>query len=434
MRARSPIVAVLAVLAMAAHATAAQGSWRMEPVPSPGAVGLLDLAFDTTGRGLLSWEGFDQQGRRPFTAVGLRVTAGAWQRAPDLADLTWGGAQIHLYAGTRALMVGSAMPSPSRVRGARLVYARGISDGRFQPPRMLAEDVVGHVSAVNDAGDALIAYSDRGTGRTYVIERTAGRAFGRARPLRPGGVGAVAINAAGDRVLAWWGRDGVYARVRRAAGRWGRAVRVVRAAPVADAPVRAVMTRGGRAVLAWYTAAAVEDAPVDVATGVAVRARSAWRSFTLERSRVTSSPFVLGTAAIPVVNSAQRVYVTWTGVLRGVPVVKLARITMNGPRGRMGLSSAAGGAAVDDAAAGPNRSIAVSWSAIQNDSSIATYASLRRRGSSFTAPERLTPEGVTGLAGSRIAFQPLTGEAVVAWAYVTSDGTGAVQASVSPPG
>ena len=43
----------------------------------------------------------------------------------------------------------------------------------------------------------------------------------------------------------------------------------------------------------------------------------------------------------------------------------------------------------------------------------------------------LTPAGVAGIGNSRVAFQPLTGQAVVTWEYVNGS-QGAVEVSTSP--
>lgn len=185
-------------------------------------------------------------------------------------------------------------------------------------------------------------------------------------------------------------------------------------------------------MVAWYSAVvSPEEEPLDIAAGVTIRGRSHWRSFRLERSTVTAGPFLAGTTAVPVIDSAKHVYVTWTGTVRGAPAVKLARITTGGQRERTVLSGKILGAAVDDAAAGPNRSLAVSWSAMETYSVTASYASVRRANRPFSLPERLTPAGSPGLTGSRVAFQPATGDAVVAWRFVAPDGTGALDATVN---
>jgi hypothetical protein len=427
---------VLTALSVVAPA-AARAQWLPEPVSSNGALGILGLEFDSRGQGLLSWEGFEQTGGRKFTAVDVREPAGGWRRAADLAGLGWDQAQIHLYGRTRALLVSRQVTSINQYGDGRfrLVYALGRSDGTFGALHPIAEDVDFPISAANRTGAAVAAYNDRRTNDTYVTVRRARHGFSRPRLLKPGGLGAVAINDAGTRVVAWWGRDGVYARVRHAGGHWGPATRAARVGPAGDTTVRAAITPGGRIVLAWYSAVvSPEEEPLDIAAGVTIRGRSHWRSFRLERSTVTAGPFLAGTTAVPVIDSAKHVYVTWTGTVRGAPAVKLARITTGGPRERTVLSGNVLGGAVDDAAAGPNRSLAVSWSAMETYSVTASYASVRRANGPFSLPERLTPAGSPGLTGSRVAFQPATGDAVVAWRFVAPDGTGALGATVNPAG
>jgi hypothetical protein len=427
---------VLAAIAGVAPASA-PAQWLREPVPSNGALGLLGLDFDARGRGVVSWEGFDRAGNRKFTAVDVRDSAGAWRRAPDLAGLGWDQAQIHAYGRAQALLVSGQVTSTTQYGDTRirLVYALGRSDGIFGALHPIAQHVDFPISAANRSGGAVAAYEDDRTYQTYVTSRSPHHGFSRPRLLKPGGLGAVAINDAGTRVAAWWGRDGVYARVRQPGGRWGPATRAAKVRPAGDMTVRAAITPGGRIVLAWYSAVvSPEEKPLDIAAGVAIRGRSQWRSFRLERSTVTAGPFLVGTTAVPVIDSAKHIFVAWTGTVRGAPAVKLAQITTNGPRARTVLSGKILGAAVDDAAAGPNRSLAVSWSATETYSMTASYASVRRADAPFSRPERLTPPGSLGLTGSRVAFQPLTGDAVVVWRFIAPDGTGALGATVNPAG
>jgi hypothetical protein len=393
-------------------------------------VGLLDLAFDARGQGLLSWEAFARAGARRFTAVAVRGNGG-WRAAPDLAGIGWGDARIHLYGRTRALLVAHQITSVTRhgEERARLVYALGHSDGAFGALQPIAGDVDFSASAANRRGDAVVVFSDRRTNRTFVTVRGARHRFRRPRRVQPGGVGTVAINDAGTRVMAWWGRDGVYARIRAPGGRWGPPRLAAKARRAGETTVRAAITPGGRIVVAWYSAVVdPEKEPIVITSGVAVHGRSGWRSFRLEHSAVTAGPFIADTTAIPVIDSARHPYVAWTGTAHGVPVAKLARIATGGPRRPVVLSGHVLGAAVDDAAAGPDRSLAVSWSAWETRSVMGSYASVRRSGR-WTASPRLTPAGALGLDGSRVAFSPLTGDAVVAWRFIAPDGTGAVGAS-----
>ena len=97
----------------------------------------------------------------------------------------------------------------------------------------------------------------------------------------------------------------------------------------------------------------------------------------------------------------------------------VARVGAAGPVSR-GVVSRQRGAMLDDVAAGPDRAIAVTWAAVLSKTNpllTATYAGLRREGGAF-AVERLSPAAAIVARGSRVAFQPLTGQAVVAIPYV----------------
>lgn len=427
---------LLAALALLALAPAAQAQWRTEAVPSAGVVGPLRLQFDQGGQGLLSWEGFDQR-RSPqkFTALDVRAPGGGWRRAADPSGITWGGAQIHLYSRTRAILISRQTSGLGRFNRARfrLVYAYGRSDGAFGALHTIAESAEQFTSAANRAGDVLVAWTDR-AGAAHVAERRAGHPFGRPRSLAMGGVTTAAMNARGDRVIAWWGRSGVYARIRRAGGSWGSALLAARVSRVENGPLRAAIAPGGRVLIAWATSDVREGLPITVGAGFALRdTRGGWRAFRLERSSGPQGSFPVGTPAIPLVDSAGRDYVTWTGLSGGQRVVRIAQVTAAGPRPATLLSGAVTGGAVDDAAAGPRGSLAVAWS-VPGQTSTDTYASLRRGSGAFAPPERLTPPGTRGLGSSLVAFQPITGEAVVTWGAAGADGRGTLEASTSPPG
>ena len=428
-----PILPAVAALALLVPASAG-AQWRTEPVPSAGLVSPLGIAFDARGRGLFHWEGIEQPSRR-FTGLDVRAAAGGWERAPDLAGVTWGGAQIHLFGSSRALLVTrqtSSLGAFNRAR-FRLVSAFGRSSGAFGAFRTLGENVAAPVSAANADGAALVAWQDARSGATRVRELPAGGRFGATRTLRPGGTAAAAMNLRGDRVLAWSDREGIKARVRRRGGSWGSARLAARVSPVANTHVQALVTIGGRVVLTWDSADVREDRPTALRAGVAVLDPGRrWRAYTLERSTVaTGGSASEGPAAIPV-DAGAGVYVAWTGASSGARAVKFARVVADGPRERVILSAGVPGAALDDAAAHPKGAVVVSWSVLGSASTV-TYASLRRSAGAFAAPERLTAPGVRGIGFSRAAFQPLTGEAVVTSGYIAGQ-TGAVQASVSPPG
>jgi len=118
-------------------------------------------------------------------------------------------------------------------------------------------------------------------------------------------------------------------------------------------------------------------------------------------------------------------------VAQGVSAVKLARVDKAGAHDQVVLSHGVPRAALDAAAAGPAGALAVTWSAPSSPAGPSvTYASLRR-GGAFSA-DRLAPAGIAGIGNSRVAFQPLSGRAVVTWEYVNGS-QGAVEVSTNGP-
>lgn len=399
---------------------AAGAQWRSESIPGDGFLSPLNLAFDATGRGLLSWEGTRARSPSKFTGLAVRAPGGGWQRAADLAGVTWGNAQIHLYGSRRALLVARRVSSLGRFSRPRwrLVHAFGGSDGSFGTQRTLAEGVLlgRFVTAADARGDALVAWQDE-RGVTKVRERPPGGKFATPRTLRPGGTGAAAMNDGGDRVLAWWSRGGVYARVRRSGQSWGRARLAARAEHITNATVRAAITPGGRVALAWETADVGEDRPTALRAGIAQLDRGRWRAYQLECATHATAGLPETSLTLPVVDSEGRLYVAWTGTERGALAVKLARVVASGPRAPTTLSAGVPGAALNDIAAGPRGVLLVSWS-VERPGSTVVYASLRRSAAGFAAPQQLTPEIVRGFGVSRAAIARSTGEAVVTWSHI----------------
>ena len=95
-------------------------------------------------------------------------------------------------------------------------------------------------------------------------------------------------------------------------------------------------------------------------------------------------------------------------------MVKLAQLTAGGIGLWTPLSDSLLGAALDDATAGPDGALLVSWFDVRDSTSGIgpVYASLRRGCCRFALAARLTGEAVTGGSGL-VAFQPLSGEALV---------------------
>ncbi len=419
----------LALLAMAGAAPAQAAPWKLEAIPAAtGVAELHKLAFDAQGHGLLSWNGA-QQGHDPpvFGGLATRDPAGSWLRPPDLVGVEPGDAQIHLFASTRALLVAREAPTSTSQR--RLVVADGQSDGGFGPFSVLEDFVSRHWSAINEAGEVIAAWTVERSPFLRVAEREVAADFGPARDLAVAKSAAVAINPHGDRLVVWRAGKRLAARIRPAGGEWGSTVRFGRVEAIDSLRLSAQMLRNGRAVVTWGS----EGHPC----GVSLRdAKGRWRSRTLER-RCGPTGADAGEAPVrPLDDGRDTTYVVWTGPTRGGRrAVKFARVDPSPSRVPLVLSRERG-AVLDDAAFGPRRALVVTYTAPRPTRTrpyiVATFAAQRRRGGSFARANRLTPATVFAARGSRIAFQPLSGQPVVAFPYLVGR-TVAVGAAVGPP-
>lgn len=419
--------AVAAVVALVAPGVA-RSAWQGEEVPgTAGASPPRSFEFDRQGRALIVFDGFDQQ-RSParFTGRALRAPGGGWSRLPDIGGIGWGAARVHLYARTRALLITRQVTGYGRFNRARfrLVWAVGRTNGTFGAFRPIDSSADVPSSAANGAGDAIVAYTPQGAAGVRVSERAAGQDFGRPRVLS--GLQAidpvVAMNARGDRVVAWYSGDRLQARIRRADAGWSAVRTAAHIARSENAPLRALVTPNGRIVLAWETVAVREDQPVRLEAGVAIRpASSGWHSALLERSVLATQSFAGEPAAIPVVDTSGDVLVAWTGRWQAATGVRIANLSASARiSGTTLLSAETQAATLDDLAAGPQDRVAVTYAEQLANAGVRTWALLRQASGAFQPPEPLTPEGETGLAGSRVAFSPLTAQAVVVRPLVSS--------------
>jgi hypothetical protein len=427
-RVRRWLVAVPALCAlMSATAPAAQAQWLIEPIgASEGVRELHDLSFDAQGRGLLSWDA-SLQGNVPpqFGALAARDPAGGWLRPPNIAGVDPVSAQVHLDAQGRALLV-AREGSPAGPGRRRLVAADGQPDGGFGPLSTLATFTARSWSAANSSGDAIVAWTSERTPFLTVRERVDRGRFGPRRDVAIARLGTVAIDERGDVLVAWPEGRRIAARVRRAGGSWSRRVRFGRLPADRDRRLSALIAPDGRMIITWGRDRGH--------CGVAVRDKHGrWRTQRLELRCGPAAVGARGAPVVPFADSSGTTYVAWTHGTRRANSVTLARVGTRGTL-RRGVVSRQRGAMLDDVAAGPGGAIAITWAAVLSSGDAplqtATYAGVRRSGGSFEV-QRLSPPGVLVARGSRVAFQPLTGQVVVAIPFGIGR-TLAVGAAVSP--
>ncbi|WP_028062814.1 hypothetical protein [Solirubrobacter soli] len=415
---------------------AAAATWTTEPVPAgPGALGPARLSFDAQGRALLVWNGVPTASQPRFTGMATRAPEGGWTRLANLPDVGWGNAQALQYGATRVLFVSGQVASVGANNRAklRLVAAFGRSNGSgLGSWRTLAPLETGFVAAAAPSGQAIVLYDAGGTGLS-TIERPAGGSFSKATRVSSAGAStpAVAINARGDRIVAWIRSGRIEARVRSAGRGWGSVLAVAAAPRVANTSLRATVSTGGTFLLAWEAADVRESSPTRLIAGAAQRRPGrGWRSYPLENG-VTESILPETAAAFPLVTSTGAIAIVWTGVVGGDAHVgaKAARLTSTGLRPAATVSDPAADAAVADAAVGPTGQAAIVWTQSQSS----TYAALSPGpGAPFAAPDLLTPPGTTGIPGPAVASDPVTGRAI-AIVPVVQDSSGGYVAAVQAP-
>ena len=401
------------LLALPAHA---QQTWTRAVASEPHALEINTLLFTRSGHGVVLWRGFDQaRGPTLYSGLSLASVTGQWRRGPDVAGFTSAPGEVLAYGRSRLLFVGLRANGRSgrRVRQAPAIAYGQATDGSLGRPRLLASDAGGSVPAadMNISGDALVAWSQGDAIR--VAERSAGHGFDHPhrRTPRLASRAAVAINTRGDRVLAWYRNGYIESRIRKRGHAWGRVVRIGRASPYPE-HLEATIGANGRILVAWGAASIREGHPTLADVRVAMRNRGRWLQYRLERFR-TMGPFPPDPRALPVIDSRGLVWVAWTGLDTGQPVVKLARVSGN-VVGAPSTVSAPGGT-LDDVAAGLQGQIALSWSTITPGGSSIPFVLLRSASGALGPAVPLTAPGEAAIAGTQVAFDPVTDRPSVAW-------------------
>jgi hypothetical protein len=435
------VVTTVTLLGFALPAAAA--TWTTEPVPAgPGALGPARLSFDAQGRALFLWDGVSTASQRRFTGVASRAPRGGWTRLANLPGVGWGNAQALQYATTRVLFVSGHVASVGAYNRAklRLVVAYGRSDGSgLGSWQTLAPHETGFVAAANHSGQAIVLFDAGGKGLS-TIERPSGGKFGKAMKVSPAGANApaVAINAHGDRIVAWIRSGRIEARVRKAGGGWGSVLKVAKTPGVANPSLQAAVSPGGSFVLAWNAAAIRESRPARLIAGAAQRRPGqGWRAYTLENATLgMNGGFVAENAlAFPLVTGKGAIAITWTGAVdnNARAGVKAARLTSSGLRAAQVVSGDAANAAVGDAAVGPSGQAAIVWSQFDTQTRTSTFAALSPApGVPFGPPDLLTPTEATGISGPAVGFQTASGQAVAMVPIAQGNSGGFLSAAQTP--
>jgi hypothetical protein len=334
----------------------------------------------------------------------------------------------------------------------RIGAAAGTSTGAFGPFTTLDSgrlSTAPHASsslsipvlAVNARGNTIAAwmrYVD-GVASVRVATRIAGHPFsrrhtvGRTQPFRTevyrSGYrvpAAVAIDARGNRVVAWYDERRIKARIRRAGGRWGKVQRIGRAAH--PPPAISAAARGGAFLVAWGTLEQSKDRRVFEHAAALRPAGRRWTSQQLERF-VTAPRAPFSTAERQVAaafDSTGHGIAAWTGALAGQPAVKLA-ITSGGRFGSSQVMSGPRAARFGGLAAGPAGRLAVSWTEEtgENFEPIVPYARVGSSGG-FSPAEligRCSGSKFFCVAGDpKIAFDPVSAQLTAAWVERTDPG------------
>ena len=445
MLARTKLVTSVAALAtlLCLASPAAAASWSAEPVPAgPGALGPARLSFDSQGRGLLLWNGVATATQPRFTGMASRAPGGGWTRVANLPGVGYGNGQALQYGTTRVLFVSGQVASYGAYHRAklRLVAAYGRSDGTgLGKWQTLAPYETGFVAAANRQGHAIVLFDTRGNG-LLTVERPSGGKFGKAAKVSPPGAftPAVAINARGDRIVAWLRAGRIEARVRATGHGWGSVLDIAKAPSAPNASLHAAVTPGGSFVLTWDAAEFREDRQARLLAGTAQRRPNhGWRVYPLENATVSAEGGVVAedVRAFPLVTGGGAIAIAWTGAVNDSTRfgVKSARLTSKGLRPAQILSGDALSAAIGDAAVGPDGRAAIVWSQSDAQNHIFTYAALSSGpGAGFGPADLLTPAEAIGIPGPSVGFQTVTGQAV-AMVPIIQGGSGGYVSAVQTP-
>lgn len=304
--------------------------------------------------------------------------------------------------------------------------------------------------ASNASGVAAVAVSVPVVGRTRVVGfrsrlfiRGRGQSlFRRVMDYGTQTVGsspsALAVNGAGDVLLAWDDRTSVRARLISARGTIGSEQRLGTggSAYLGAGSTRIVASMDGtrRMLVAWLAQRAGSSGnaggPGIVAAAVASPGKAFGRQQTLESNLPQGENTLIGGTAVQASILRDRSVVVWRGWEGRTRVVRSADIVSGRARAATRLSAAGAPSVLDGLAVGPRGGTAVVWTSTGTPPG--QYAAARAAGApAWGATETVTTAGDTsGLTSAFVAVSPVSGDVVV----LVSDPVPGAQGTVPPAG
>jgi hypothetical protein len=385
-----------------------------------------------------------------FTAAGGAVF---WQRAPDISSAPSEVRAAPLDGGT-PLAERRVSPVAGPVAAGRRVVFGGVVRGRRssllaasvgRPAAPFAPRPVGHVlGALRGrfiravASGSAVAYrmaNPEEPGLEYVaLARLGRRGFAPATRISPRGeilALTLASNRRGD-VLAVWRRDeALEARIVTAGGARSPVRRIARTtrAVVLDAALAA----DGRAVVGWLEQEITEEGAVADPPRFRAAIRPAGRRFGRPQQLETYPDRVIaGRFGVRVGIAGRRMVAAWTGrhEIRAA-IATGDRFGRAHPLGLLGEGATERGGGIADVATGPAGEALVVW--LQpNESEVFVLAAPLRPGAGEFGSSEIVSEAEPAIPSASAAFDPITGDAVVAW-WAVADAFDRIMVAARPP-
>jgi hypothetical protein len=411
MRPLSAIAAVAAVASLAAAGPAAAATWTAPATVSAPHTFINGLEAASSGNGTLvaDWGFQDGVGNGATTgARGAALAPGAAAFGPERA-LPATTSEVVPYAqrSVAALLRTNLDPAGRRVR---LSVAFGSAEGpSLGTARSVAVDDVAFVPrlAVGSDGSGLLAWIARASGSRRVVKvalRAPGGRFG--APSIISGTGrantiTAAVGPQGQRVVAFERGGRLLARYRPANGGWGPIQDLGAIASGTDNELAALITSGGRAMLADVHRQLSEGGDAGpLLVDAWVRPVGATRFGAGQRLDQAEGVAASAPALVP--GDGRGAVLAWVGGDPGAPATPNGAstrvgVSVTGADGRFGPAQPLSPAAqpvTAVGAAGNGSATIVSWVRVAGSSDVSgqVFAALRPAGGAFGAPEAVSPD------------------------------------------